>query len=255
MPDQPTDHPPTLAELADRFGSWRNSEDDAEITVPPTWTRGADLDGPDDGRAGSAYVVGAFYGDSDHPGHEVAERGAVAEWRRVLSVSDGTATHVAITGDDAVEIIGNDVRTIRRPAGIEVGSWLRLTPLGACRLVDALMRAVELVTDHEHAYSAYIAASTDAASIGRLVLADRGIPTSPDPEQPEQPGPLEERYPNWAGAREMDRELANDPAPAEPVIDRAAAVCTCPDSWHHPLGKHHPDACPIGAARGDTERD
>lgn len=376
MPDQPDQPTRTLAELADRFGSWRRGRDDVEISVPPYWTRGAELDGPPDGRPGSAYVTGADH-RADWPGHEVYSRGAVAEWCRVVrAAGDGVPT-VTIEGDDSVEVIGNDVRTVREPATIVVGASIRLTPLGALQLVDALMRAVELATDRDDAYATYVAAAVDDASVGtfnqlrRAVLADRGIPTAPaeqptdDPMAPRCRCPLvrDERGVRRTGDRPdcpvHGTGPANDPAPDGPVIDRdaatactctpssdgsaylidsrcpvhttaaladqlaaqvaqlpdervrvvqvaaglgigpadvvrlalergyavehqgrpiaatlkvadaeriveayagapagpaaipSAAVCTCPDSWHHPFGKHHPDACPLGSELSD----
>jgi hypothetical protein len=162
--DPPTP-PATLADLAVRFGRWHATEDEAEITIPPYWTRGADHDDPNGG-PNTAYVTGASPNPDDEDAYDLGQRGAVAEWTRVVARipnANGGELGVEIVGADSVEVIGNDVRTVRDPARIRVGSSAWLHPVGALQLADALRDAAELVTDDENAYAMYLDALAAAA--------------------------------------------------------------------------------------------
>lgn len=147
-----------MSALADRYGTWRATEDDTEITVPPYWCRGADLDGPDEYLPGKAYVLAPSHNPDDEDAHLLLRSGIAARWSRVVAAPQDGGPTVEITSDDRVEIIGNDVRTIRTPARIAIGSWARLTPLQAMQLVEALEHAVQLVTDDETFDETYLAA-------------------------------------------------------------------------------------------------
>lgn len=59
-----------------------------------------------------------------------------------------------------------------------------------------------------------------------------------------QDTPTAEPYDPDTVQREIGRAAAEQ---ASAILDGPPRyACTCPQSWHHPFGKHHPDECPLG---------